>query len=500
MILRPTDAARPSGVPQSLYTPLCTLFLAGLLSACGFGAYDSTEASARDGNGDPVTVFEGPVARADCGPGSLPETDLQGRVSLEDRVSGRSQVGYSCNLEPVGQYQGLGASWQMAWFEDCAYYGTAFPAQAGVQVVDVSDPTNPRHAGALTSPAMLDPWESLKVNERRGLLAGDAGWNVAGPAYFDVYDLNGNCRTPDLLASVPAAVPVGHEGNWAPDGKTYYVGVVHSAIDVTDANAPRLIEQYDTNGSLHGLSLNEAGTRMYGVLISGCDDEGGSGLVVFDTSAVQAREPLPTMPELGRVCWADGSTAQHTIPVTYGGRPYIVFVDEGGAGGDLRGPAGAARLIDISDETNPRVVAKLKLEIHMPEHTDIQLSDTEGNGGFGYQAHYCNVDRQDDPTALACGYFQSGIRVFDIRDPHQPSEIAYYNPPAQVGKGGDLPSSEHANGAQALTSPPNLTADWCSAQVRLIPERGELWTTCQDNGFMVLRFTNGVWPFADQQR
>ena len=56
-----------------------------------------------------------------------------------------------------------------------------------------------------------------------------------------------------------------------------------------------------------------------------------------------------------------------------------------------------------------------------------------------------------------------------------------------------MPSSEHVNGLQQDNN--NLTADWCSAQVRLIPERGELWTTCQDNGFMVLRFTNGVWPF-----
>ena len=59
-------------------------------------------------------VFEGPVARADCGPGSMPETAIQGRVSMEDRLSGRSQQGYSCNLELVGQHQGKGASWQHA--------------------------------------------------------------------------------------------------------------------------------------------------------------------------------------------------------------------------------------------------------------------------------------------------------------------------------------------------------------------------------------------------
>ncbi len=461
-------------------SPLPLALLAVGLSACQGGRIDSS-VSPRAEDARAGEVFEGPVARADCGPGSVVETDIQGRVSMADRVSGRSTAGYSCNLELVGQSQGKGASWQMAWYEDCAYYGTAFPGQAGTQVIDASDPTHPVNAGALTTPAMLDPWESLKVNERRGLLGADAGWNVAGPAYFDVYDLNGDCATPDLMASVPAALPIGHEGEWAPDGKTYYVGVAHSAIDVTDANNPRIIPQTETSGSGHGLSVSKDGTRMYGV-----NGSCGNGLVIYDTTEVQARTPNPAMPVIGEVCWTDGSTAQHTIPIFYGDKPYVVFVDEGGKG--------AARIIDISDETQPRVVSKLKLEIHMSDAADEFALDCSEGTGFCYEGHYCNVDRLDNPTALACGYFMSGVRVFDIRDPMQPREIAYYNPPAQAGRDVDLSSSEHANGLLGRAGA-DLRADWCSAQVRLIPERGELWTTCQDNGFMVLRFTNGVWPF-----
>ncbi len=482
----------PTKAPAFLALTLTSL----MLTACQGGRIEGT-AAPRAEEGVTTEVFEGPVARADCGPGSVPETDLQGRVSLEDRMSGRSQQGYSCNLELVGQHQGKGASWQMAWYEDCAYYGTAFPGAAGVQVIDGSDPTNPVNSAALMTPAMLDPWESLKVNEKRGLLGADAGWNIGGPVYFDIYDLTADCGQPQLLSSTPTQAPIGHEGEWAPDGKTYYVGLVHSAIDTSNTVMPKPIIQTQTQGSGHGLSVRADGNRMYGVGAS-C----GNGLVIFDTTAVQAREPDPAMPVVGEVCWEDGSTAQHTIPVYYDGKPYIVFVDEGGVGG-LRGPAGAARIIDISDETQPRVISKLKLEIQMPEHAEIQMSDTHGNGIFGYQAHYCGVDRFDNPTALACGYFQSGIRVFDIRNPHEPREIAYYNPPAQVGRNAELTSSEHANGilergmgfGDSGSLDVNLTTDWCTAQVRLIPERGELWTTCQDNGFMVLRFTNGVWPF-----
>lgn len=49
-------------------------------------------------------VFEGPVPRAQCGPGSRPETALQGSVPVADRASGRSAQGYTCNAELVGHY------------------------------------------------------------------------------------------------------------------------------------------------------------------------------------------------------------------------------------------------------------------------------------------------------------------------------------------------------------------------------------------------------------
>ncbi|MGH3515966.1 MAG: hypothetical protein ACRDT6_04315 [Micromonosporaceae bacterium] len=114
-------------------------------------------------------VFEGPVPEAECGPGSSPETGLQGQVPKEDRESGRSQDGYSCNMELVGQYQGVGASWQFAWHDDCAYYDTYSYSAEGVAVIDATKPADPTLTTKLVTPAMLGPWESLKVNAKRGL-------------------------------------------------------------------------------------------------------------------------------------------------------------------------------------------------------------------------------------------------------------------------------------------------------------------------------------------
>src|SRR5258708_27003624 len=95
------------------------------LGATACGVVDNSSLG-KAGESAAPEVFEGPVPRANCGAGSHPETDIQGRVTLEDRESGRSKDPYTCNLELVGNYAGQGASWQHAWYEDCAYYDQKF--------------------------------------------------------------------------------------------------------------------------------------------------------------------------------------------------------------------------------------------------------------------------------------------------------------------------------------------------------------------------------------
>jgi hypothetical protein len=475
----------------------CVVLLASLLVGVGTGA-------AAEG------VFEGPVPRADCGPGSRPETALQGEVTIADRESGRSSEGYTCNLEQVGNYPGEGAGLPLAWYGGCAYYGTHLsappspeagfpgtPEKRGTIVLDVSDPASPRFSTNLTTPAMLDPGESLRAHEGRGLLAAVNGLFGHGPAFFDVYNMASDCAHPRLLASVPVNV-LGHEGNWSPDGRTYYAtgwwwtppGIL-MAIDVSDPAAPEPIGLFFAATTIHGLGVSQDGKRLY--LAHENDDHAvtwwaqrpsvttSNGLGIYDVSEIAERKPNPQMRLVGEVNWTDGSQGMYAIPITSRGKPYVVFVDEGNYGGP--------RIIDISDETQPRIVSKLKLEIQMAEnrelaHREAFTYDNE-NGGlipFGYNSHYCNADRLEDPTILACSNWESGVRVFDIRDVHRPREIAYFNP------GGD--------GKRRPASFGGTTSGFTSAQPRIIPERGEIWFTDMDRGFYVVRFTNAAWPFS----
>src|SRR5687768_13696633 len=85
------------------------------------------------------TTWTKPVPKASCGSRDRQETALQGQTSIAERMTGGSDRSYNCNLELVGQFRGEGASWQMAAFDTCAYYGTGNgPGQRnkGVVVID----------------------------------------------------------------------------------------------------------------------------------------------------------------------------------------------------------------------------------------------------------------------------------------------------------------------------------------------------------------------------
>jgi hypothetical protein len=501
-----------------------------LLAGCG-----SSSAPA-----DPSSANATTVAAAQCGAGSQPETGLQGQVPLADRQSGRNLKGYSCNLSLVGQYQGAGASVVSPSTGHCAYMSTGGtlvdPLQIaepspGVDVVDASNPAKPVQSTNLTGPAMLlGTWESLKVNETRQLLGGVAVGAEVGAGFFDVYDISANCAQPvhtNGLAGSSLELPdniLGHEGNWSPDGKTYYstANVFGSitAIDVTNPKTPTIVytglEGFPAN---HGVELSADGNTMY---LATCFP---GGVVVLDVSDIQSRKAAPSIRQIGSVTWNPFSCGQHALPVSWNGKPYLIAPDEFDSEG--------VHIIDISDPAKPTIARQIQLQIQLPQNAAIRAADTAGDGLFGYESHYCAVDTQTNPTALACGYFQSGIRVFNVVNPLEPKEIAYFNPPAQTGKGLSLQHSLHAwiggvtptvsdlftsdSAPTAMGADPrylgdfvaalptllanagkgplsgNLSADWCSSPPRFVGNN-QLWVTCMDNGFLALQFTNGAYP------
>ena len=458
-------------------------FLAAVVVA-GFLLVGLTPISAVGQEPDPAGPDVQPTPRAECGPGSQPETSAQGRVPKEDFDSGRSFTGYWCNMELLSR-DGQSGGYKVERYVDkagreCAYYDTTllFPGNAanlssgeltGVAVLDMTNPRKPVKTANLLTPAMQSPHESMSLNHKRGLLAAVSANPVFYPGIVDIYDLTADCRNPVLKASAPVGV-LGHESGFAPDGNTFYVAALHAptvvAIDVVDPMVPKVLGVYQHLS--HGIGVSDDGNRIYMATYSNNFNNQRRGMVVYDTSDIQARKPSPQMREVSRVTWATVSTPQINLPVTIGGKPYLVEMDEFGGGAAV----GAARIIDISDEKAPRVVSNLRLEVNQAQ-AQIDYAADPGFSDFfqGYEGHYCSVPQRVDPGIAACTFINSGLRVFDIRDPLKPREIAYFNLPVE----GD---------------------SFAMSSAAFVPERGEIWYSDGNSGFYALKVTNGVWPFA----
>jgi hypothetical protein len=437
------------------------------------------------------------VPRAECGPGSNPEPGMQGRVPADAVESGRADNGFTCNTRLLGR-EGNSGGFKVLRFVDragreCAYYDTTllFPSNVqylsdqptGVAVLDMSNPAKPVRTTTLQTPAMQSPHESLVLNQRRGLLVAVFGNPTTYPGVVDIYDLNEDCRSPALQSSLPVGV-FGHESGFAPDGRTFYATSLFdghvTAVDVSDPKlpVPIWVGEYPS----HGLTISEDGNRAYLAAL-------GTGLIILDTSEIQARKPNPQVREVSRLTWDSLTIPQVAIPVTIGGKPFVVEIDEfsteqpGGPFPASNGPVvGAARIIDIQDETKPKVVSDIRLAVHQPENRD-QLAGDPGASFLaqGYAGHYCEVPRRDEPGIVACSFIVSGMRAFDIRDPYDPKELAYFVAPKGPSSTGGDPSN------YAMSAP------------AFAPERGEIWYSDGNTGFYAVQVDRDVWPFGGRR-
>ena len=470
----------------------------------------------------PAAAAYAAVPIAHCRPTDKTESGMQGLTTPAEIAAGKAAQGFNCNVDLVGQYQGEGASWQLTAWKNCAYFDQRLNAaeqHPGSVAVDVSDPAHPKATAWMADNALLDPWESLKVNPARQLLAGgqrpDSTQNFGGTG-FSIYDISTDCKNPVQKAFVNIPGMFGHSGQWAPDGNTFYVTPLRTdqtivAIDTKDATAPKLIPcaagSYGcgSNGFFtaptadfgtarwHDLEFSKDGNTAYISMLATGDPAIGNGLVIMDVSDFQQRKANPAYRVISQVTWDDGSVgAQNALFITIKNKPFILFTDE--SGGPLSGcakgksAAGFPRLIDISDPAKPKTVSKIQLDIHDPANCTTAASTpitTPGTSSpFGFSCHYCNVDDQDNAKIAACSCFASGWRFFDISDPAFPREIGYYKPPAQGTK--PLAGSQYAGRATITRN-----FDWATSKPSFPKDRGmtsgDIWITSQDNGFMVVK-------------
>ena len=438
-----------------------------------------------------VAPYDGPTPGVACDKGSLPE-QTQGRVPLADVTSGRAALGYSCNTKMVshiGSTGGYRVERDVAKTgHTCAFWDSTvlFPKDvatqgaetSGTYVMDMTDPTHPVHTDTLRTPAFQSPHESVRLNQKRGLLVADMGYPTTNPGFVDVFDVTLDCRKPVLKSSSPLGI-VGHESGFSPDGNTFWVASAGAqtlvALDLTDPSLPNILfltYAYQP----HGVSISNDGNRLY------MADLGNKGVTILDVSQVQRRVPSPAVPLVSHLTWPGVSIPQNVTPFTIKGHRYLEENDEFGA---PNGPVGGARIIDIQDEKHPFVVSNLRLAVNQTAALSGDEKNDPGMSGRlavlqGYAAHYCSLPSRVDPTIIACSFIMSGLRIFDIRDVKHTKEIGYFNGPVK-------PSSNPAQGGSYAMSAPAYD-----------PQRNDIWYSDGNSGFYVVHLnkSSGIASFS----
>lgn len=136
-------------------------------------------------------------------------------------------------------------------------------------------------------------------------------------------------------------------------------------------------------------------------------------------------------------------------------------------------PLGYAGLVDIADETKPRLTALFPLPAPPPDAPFRNFC--ERGGRFGphnqHQAQNQPILYQDD-NLVFLSYFNAGLRIVDITDARLPREVGYFIPPDPVERRGPQPS--------------RLV---CQSEDVLVDSRGFIFVSDKNHGIYVLRYT-----------
>ena len=419
-----------------------------------------------------------------CGPGSDPEPGMQGRNAAD--APGRED-GFRCNTELVGhaasarRLQGAALRRQGRPRVRLLRHDAAVPDERAQPLADADRRRRARHERP--GEARRGPTRSSRrrcrrrtsrssSTERRGLLAAVTGNPVAYPGLVDIYDVSEDCRHPVLQSSTPTG-RFGHESGFAPDGNTFY------ATSIGDGRRHR---------ARRDRPEGPEGRVERHVPLARPDGQRRRQPPLHRDGRRRVRGRGPDHPRLER------DPGPQARPAGARGRPRQVAGDHDPAGrdpGDDRRPAVRRRGRRVLGRRERRGDVARRARRRRADHRHLATRRSRRSSPTcasrstsprtarrspttrarsspvqGYAGHYCNVPRRDDPGIVACSFIVSGLRIFDIRDPHHPKELAYFVAP---------PSEGSSPGSSAATTR-------CRART-FVPERGEIWYTDGNSGF-----------------
>ncbi|HZQ85703.1 MAG TPA: hypothetical protein VFA83_12735 [Acidimicrobiales bacterium] len=410
-----------------------------------------------------------------CGKRDLPETGLQGDQPRRDQLSGRAEKGYNCGVALVGHTDlgGRSGNANMAWAGNCAYVAGI---GTGIAVVDVSNPRQPKFVTTLHgagSDLTIETISATKVGDRAVLVAGRYGLlplPIGAP--MDIYDVR-DCAHPKLMSTFQYPSNI-HNLTFSPDGTRVYSTLPLQVLDIRDLAHPKLLGNlddqipqptFDPSGHAKYLA-HEVWTSPDGnLLYLGGQTPTFSTFQIVDITGWPARPPKVLSQVEGR---------GHSVRLaTINGRTYMLHSEESVVDPTAKGcidkklnPFSGPAQPWLSDVTDPRRpimrISQFKLEINAPLHCSTQVYD-----GVNASVHYHDVDDPKHTTFAMLSMWNAGVRIVDLRGPHEMKEVGYFNPGTYADRAGEV-----------------LDKAW--GHIRYLPDSGYLWFVTETGGFWVV--------------
>jgi hypothetical protein len=300
---------------------------------------------------------------------------------LEDRV-------LLDGMSLVGQFDNGTALYSDGWGESNYAYIGHYANNNGMQIIDISDPTNPTLASTFLSASGWNDFRDMEVTQQGdrtiafcssdtggGVIVVDVTDRTAPVELYRITSADGGTNTVHTLS-------VDGDFLYEADSRTPNIRVFD--ISVPEQPAFLRIIHSDSNGPVHEVTALNG--RLYTAVI---DSVGASE--VYDISNVgDPNTPVTLISSI-----PSGSSAHTAWPTDDGN---IVAVARETAGGDVR-------LWDISDPSTPVLASTISLP----------RSET-------YSLHQVMIDG----NLLYISAYQAGVLVYDITDPTAPVQVGSY--------------------------------------------------------------------------
>ena len=317
---------------------------------------------------------------------------------------------------------GCGDGMQVMRHGDALYVGHYGKSGMGTTVLDVADPSKPRIVDQWPAPSGTHTHKVqvaenlLLVNEERFHKADD--W-TAGMVVYDVREPLAPRRIGRFAGDGEGVHRIVWTGgryahaSFTPEG---HADRIWGVFDLADPTRPREAARWELDepqpdGKRYAAhhALVEGNTAYLGY--------GDANLVALDVTDITR----PT--KLWRVSWDGGGT--HTcLPLE--GRGLVVVTDEQ----MTDGPHAPARHVRIVDTRERRVVSVIPSP---------QGDFAEQPTRFGpHNLHENRAGSYRSGDLVFVTYFNAGLRVYDLRDPEHPEEVAAWVPDQEAPQSNDL--------------------------------------------------------------